>query len=290
MSAQEDNTPMADRLYSIGEVGKLCNVSKKTLRFYDKIDVISPDYISEENNYRYYSKDTVLFVPVIKYYKQMGFKLEEMKTLLDNDQFDTHAERLRDKIDELKKEREAIAIAYTSVNDWYNLIREAKGVLETNAIQVSVKYINTINACYMHTPFENNYQEAVINIDWTNYLEEIGHEVTGAVYLYFPKFAEKLAGNRTEAMIFQQGANDVEPSKTREFGGQMMLSAYHIGPHDTIHETYARIHEWAEQFGYHLGESSIERYVVDYWTLKRSEDFVTEILVEIANEDKKMRF
>ncbi|MEF2824683.1 MAG: MerR family transcriptional regulator [Peptococcaceae bacterium] len=283
MSIQENTAPMANRLYSIGEVGKLCNVSKKTLRFYDKIDVISPDYISEENNYRYYSKDTVLFVPVIKYYKQMGFKLEEMKTLLDTDCFDTHTERLRDKIDELKKEREAIAIAYTSVNDWYNLIREAKGVIENKAIQVSVKYINTINACYMKTPFDNNYRESVINIDWTNYLEEIGHEITGAVYLCFPNFEEKLNGQSTEAIIFQQGANDVDPSRTRDFGGKMMLSAYHIGTHDTINETYARIRDWADQYGYRLGASSIERYVVDYWTLNRSEDFVTEILVEIDN-------
>lgn len=283
MSTQENTAPMANRLYSIGEVGKLCNVSKKTLRFYDKIDVISPDYISEENNYRYYSKDTVLFVPVIKYYKQMGFKLEEMKTLLDTDCFDTHTERLRDKIDELKKEREAIAIAYTSVNDWYNLIREAKGVIENKAIQVSAKYINTINACYMKTPFDNNYRESVINIDWTNYLEEIGHEITGAVYLCFPNFEEKLNGQSTEAIIFQQGANDVDPSRTRDFGGKMMLSAYHIGTHDTINETYARIRDWADQYGYRLGASSIERYVVDYWTLNRSEDFVTEILVEIDN-------
>lgn len=285
MSTQENTAPMANRLYSIGEVGKLCNVSKKTLRFYDKIDVISPDYISEENNYRYYSKDTVLFVPVIKYYKQMGFKLEEMKTLLDTDCFDTHTERLRDKIDELKKEREAIAIAYTSVNDWYNLIREAKGVIENKAIQVSVKYINTINACYMKTPFDNNYRESVINIDWTNYLEEIGHEITGAVYLCFPNFEEKLNGQSTEAIIFQQGANDVDPSRTRDFGGKMMLSAYHIGTHDTINETYARIRDWADQYGYRLGASSIERYVVDYWTLNRSEDFVTEILIEIDNWD-----
>ena len=283
MSTQENTAPMANRLYSIGEVGKLCNVSKKTLRFYDKIDVISPDYISEENNYRYYSKDTVLLVPVIKYYKQMGFKLEEMKTLLDTDCFDTHTERLRDKIDELKKEREAIAIAYTSVNDWYNLIREAKGVIENKAIQVSVKYINTINACYMKTPFDNNYRESVINIDWTNYLEEIGHEITGAVYLCFPNFEEKLNGQSTEAIIFQQGANDVDPSRTRDFGGKMMLSAYHIGTHDTINETYARIRDWADQYGYRLGAASIERYVVDYWTLNRSEDFVTEILVEIDN-------
>ena len=45
--------------YSIGEVSKICNVSKKALRFYDKINIISPDYISEENKYRYYNNIVV---------------------------------------------------------------------------------------------------------------------------------------------------------------------------------------------------------------------------------------
>ena len=44
------------KLYSIGEVSRICNVSKKALRFYDQIGVISPDMVSEENNYRYYSR------------------------------------------------------------------------------------------------------------------------------------------------------------------------------------------------------------------------------------------
>ncbi|MEI3503588.1 MAG: MerR family transcriptional regulator [Anaerovoracaceae bacterium] len=59
-------------LYSIGEVSRICNVSKKALRFYDKINIISPDYICEENKYRYYNKETLLMVPVIKYFKADG--------------------------------------------------------------------------------------------------------------------------------------------------------------------------------------------------------------------------
>lgn len=282
MPEKKDTKQIDDTLYSIGEVSKLCNVSKKTLRYYDKINVISPDYISEETNYRYYSKDTVLFVPVIKYYKQMGFKLEEMKMLLDDDRFDTHAERLRDKIDELKSQRDAINIAYTSVNDWYNLIREAKAVLENNVTQVSVKYIDAVTACYMSQTFSGNYMESVINVEWTNYLEEIGHEITGAVHLYFPHYQEKIDGQATEAIIFQHSANYIDAAKTRSFGGKMMLCAYHIGSHDTIVQTYARIHAWAKRYGYQCGEASIERYVADYWTTKRSSDFVTEILVEIV--------
>ena len=71
-----------EKLFSIGEASRICNVSTKTLRFYDKIGVVTPDYVSEENGYRYYSSRTLLKLPVIKYYKQLGFKLEEMSGLL----------------------------------------------------------------------------------------------------------------------------------------------------------------------------------------------------------------
>lgn len=71
----------ANKLYSIGEVSKLCNISTKALRFYDKIGVIAPDEVGE-NGYRYYTLDTILRIPILKYYKQMGFRLEEMQGLV----------------------------------------------------------------------------------------------------------------------------------------------------------------------------------------------------------------
>ena len=40
---------MEQNFFSIGEVSKICNVSRKALRYYDQIGLISPDYINEEN-------------------------------------------------------------------------------------------------------------------------------------------------------------------------------------------------------------------------------------------------
>ena len=76
-----------EKLYSIGEVSKICNISKKALRFYDQIGIISPDVICKENGYRYYNRETLLTVPIVKYYKQMGFKLEEMQDLVEGNTY-----------------------------------------------------------------------------------------------------------------------------------------------------------------------------------------------------------
>ena len=41
--------------FSVGEISKLTNVPIQTLRYYDKMGLLKPAYINEQNNYRYYS-------------------------------------------------------------------------------------------------------------------------------------------------------------------------------------------------------------------------------------------
>ncbi|MBR3788342.1 MAG: MerR family DNA-binding transcriptional regulator, partial [Firmicutes bacterium] len=47
---------MIVKKYSIGEVAEMCSVSIKTLRYYDQIGLVIPEFRNEESKYRYYSK------------------------------------------------------------------------------------------------------------------------------------------------------------------------------------------------------------------------------------------
>lgn len=125
-----------------------------------------------------------------------------MKEFLESDTYEVQERGFRKKIDELKQQREDINVAYTSVNDWYDLILEAESVLENNVTEVSVKYVETHSACYMEQKFTHNYMESIINIEWTNYLEEIGHAITGPVCMYFPDVKEKMEGRSTTLTYF----------------------------------------------------------------------------------------
>lgn len=61
----------------------------------------------------------------------------------------------------------------------------------------------------------------------------------------------------------------------------MAASVYHIGKLENIDEEYEKILAWAEKKGYKCGKESYERYVVDYWTTRDPEEFVTEVNVPI---------
>ncbi|WP_333646486.1 MerR family transcriptional regulator [Lacrimispora sp.] len=276
---------MEGKKYSIGEVSKICNISTKALRFYDKIGLIPPDTICEENNYRYYDEKTLLTVPIVKYYKQMGFKLEEMQGLVDGNAYYYVEQSFLSKIDQLRIQEQQIHNSYVSVKEWYELIQEAKMVLENEVNEVSVKYVQPVNYCGMEQDFSYNYMESIVNIEWTNHLESAENEITGAVILRFDSFKEKMEGKCKRAKIIQKPIHPCKDSLSRqEYGGFMAASVYHIGEHETIDEEYEKILDWVEKRGYRCGEESFERYVVDYWTTKNPAKFVTEVIVPIYRE------
>ncbi|MBN7774542.1 MerR family transcriptional regulator [Clostridium aminobutyricum] len=270
--------------YSVGEVSKICNISKKAVRFYDKIGLISPDKVCDDNNYRFYNRKTLLSVPIIKYYKQMGFKLEEMRSFLEGGTYSMLEKAFRQKIDNLKEMESEIFKMYTSVKDWYDLILEAEMVIENNVREVAVKYIDASNLCFMEQDFNYNYMESIVNIDFTNYIESIHNEITGPVMISFPSFKERMEGKSTRILLLQKTILPCQEDEVVKFGGYMVASCYHIGAHETINDTYQKICDWAAAHGYKCAEESYERYVTDYWTTRNSGQFVTEIMIKVTRE------
>lgn len=64
---------------SIGQMGKLNNITVQTLRHYEKVGLLKPSYINEETGYRYYSTKDFNTIDLIKQCKAMGLSLEEIK-------------------------------------------------------------------------------------------------------------------------------------------------------------------------------------------------------------------
>ena len=69
---------------SIGQMGKLNNLSVQTLRHYEKVGILNPSYINEETGYRYYSMKDFNTIDLIKQCKALGLSLEEIKEVTNN--------------------------------------------------------------------------------------------------------------------------------------------------------------------------------------------------------------
>jgi DNA-binding transcriptional MerR regulator len=70
-------------IYSIGEISKLVKISPDTLRYYNEIQLLNPDYINPSNNYRFYSEKQVEKLLYIIDLKECGFNLDDIKIILN---------------------------------------------------------------------------------------------------------------------------------------------------------------------------------------------------------------
>ena len=81
-------------MYSIGKVAKELNLTVRTLRYYNEIDLLTPSRIAD-SGYRYYSKEDILILQRVIALKKLGFQLEQIKSILnENDWEDILEEQL----------------------------------------------------------------------------------------------------------------------------------------------------------------------------------------------------
>lgn len=272
------------KTYTIGEVSKICDLSKKALRYYEEIGLIT-SIRNTGNNYRYYTHDAILMVPVIKYYKQAGFRLDEMKAFLEGNTQDAYRIMQRAflcKTRELEKEEELIRRKHRSVKDWYDLIVEAELVIENDTHNVGVKFFQPCELLCLEQNFTNDIKDAIINIEFTNYVKSVGNEITGPVIINFESHEDRTAGNPQKIKMLQKALLPCRQNQTIRFGGRMMVSCYHIGSHESIGRTYEKIRKWSKMHRYRISRQSYERYVTDYWTTENTDQFVTEILMAVT--------
>lgn len=271
-----------EKLFTIGQVSKRCNISKKTLRYYEELGLIEPDYVCQANGYRYYNENTMLLIPIIKYYKQMGFKLQEMLGVTEKGSRFYHENKFVYKLDDLEEERVQINNRYTAVEDWLNLLREGSMVLENKIDTINIKYLERKNYYFQEQSFNECYQDSIINIAWVNHLEKKDCSITGPVCLEFNSVEERMNRKATTVSIMQEPVGRLDSGiLQKEFGGDMFLCAYHIGNPEKIMDTYNRLKDWAISHAYDYGPNVYERYVIDYWTTKDPDEFVSEVIFPI---------
>jgi len=69
----------------IGEFSKLMQTTVKTLRHYEQKGLLLPNKVDDWTGYRYYSIDQMQQLQNIRVMQQLGFSLDEIKDLMDDD-------------------------------------------------------------------------------------------------------------------------------------------------------------------------------------------------------------
>lgn len=272
-------TGLNEDKHLIGDVSKMCNVPKKTLRYYDDIDIIKPE--KSDNSYRYYSTNDMYNIIILKYFKQLGYSLEEIKENLLKKDFNPISKSLENKIKELERNKLLLENRIKAAQYWKILIEEAEYVLKNFKGEVKIKELDNIEYLSLEQDFNYDYQESIINIDWVKTLEMNDEEIEGPVIINFEDIDDKAYGLSKKAVILQKSIRNKSNNMSKVVIGGKFISTYHIGSYQDIFEAYERIRNFIKKNSCSIRGDVFERYVVDYWTTGDDRLFVTEILVPI---------
>lgn len=74
-------TPNSSNYFSVSELAALGNVSRQTILYYDKHNLLKPNFI-DDNGYRYYHFQEYLMLEIILNFRKLGMSVDEIKAYI----------------------------------------------------------------------------------------------------------------------------------------------------------------------------------------------------------------
>jgi len=268
--------------FLIGELSKIFNISTDTLRHYDRIGLLKPEY-DQINKYRYYSVDKFFTLSRILFLRNLDISLEDIKNYFNNQNTD-HLLML------LKKEKAEID---RKMNRLINLKRKISNKIEL--IEDANKYINQIRV-------ERFPERWGVFIDIENIEDE--YELKSSFKKHEAHF--KMSSWLIEGQIYTSiSKEDMSEERfeqfnyfieilSREENSNLQLKILpendyacivFCGSYSNIEHYYRMLIQWIEENGYEIAGDSIEKNIVDYGFSNSEEEYISEIQIPITRKN-----
>jgi DNA-binding transcriptional MerR regulator len=111
-------------VYTVRKLAQLSGVSVRTLHFYDEIGLLKPARVGE-NQYRYYDEEQLLALQQILFFRELGFELKKIQTVVGRQGFD-RVEALRAHREVLLKEQTRMGELISTIDQTLNKLKGGK--------------------------------------------------------------------------------------------------------------------------------------------------------------------
>ncbi len=121
---------------TIGKMAELNNISKQTLRLYDKIGLLEPSEIDKKTGYRYYTYKQCARLDMILHLKQMGWTLKEIKKFFEKRNNNFLVEKLKQHTSMIDDEIAALILRKKKIQRFLNSTEKYLNAPKDGAITV----------------------------------------------------------------------------------------------------------------------------------------------------------
>lgn len=271
------------KLYKIGDISKLYNISNDILRYYEKIGLLIPD-VRGENRYRYYSESQLWKLNNIRSLRNLGVSLNEIIDFLNTRSIKKTKEMIKfqlKKIDEnlreLLKLKEELELKKENIRYFENF-----SDYEIPRIKYYPKrYILLKNGKFkdeneINLELKKLKRKSEEDNDFIFTESEIGTVI---------KLEEWEKGNYSDYIGTFIITNEIKENFLDE--GEY-LTYFFSGDYINLSKHYKKLKEFIRENNYRVCGNIIELYHIEMHITENKEEYVTEIQIPLEKKWKKL--
>ncbi|MBL8028349.1 MAG: GyrI-like domain-containing protein [Fibrobacteres bacterium] len=269
-------------MLKIGEFSKLCRATIKTLRHYDEIGLLQPDFINEENGYRFYKPEKLQKMAEISEFKEMGLTLEEIMNFFENEYESEELIKLL-----VKKKSESVKNIELEENKLKSISNYLQNLKELNMKQsIEIKTLPEVYVASMRLTIDKYDDLHTVAPAMGKKMKKHGAECREPFYCFNIYHDGEYRERDIDVEICEavkkpcKDGDGVIYKKLPEVKKAACL--YHVGEYSKLGKSYAKLFKWLEENGYRSSDHPRESYIDGCWNKTDPSEWLTEIQVPIA--------
>jgi len=147
--------------YTVNKLSKISGISARTLRYYDEIGLLKPVRVAA-SGYRLYGHDELDALQQILFYRELGFPLEEIKSILSVPGYD-RGQAFESHLVLLKKKRERLDILINNVTKSISAMKGEANMTNNEKFEGFKQYLIDENERKHGSEIRNKYGDETID-------------------------------------------------------------------------------------------------------------------------------
>lgn len=289
--------------YSIGEVEEICNIPRKTLRYYDSIKLVVPEFRDEGNKYRYYSKDQMVTICIIRKLRMFGFSLEQIQQIVKDNKAENLKKNIECKLLEISGEINSLQKRYSDAYAFLERLKKGVDIIsycgkedkdDIVAKGIHIEEIPETDLVFTRKVMKN-YSNSEVSLErWVEIIDlcsklQLKSKGSIVVTYHSPPLEQFLFKDST----VEFGICIESPTKCdncRKFGGFTAATTTHIGNYSNIINTHIKMIQWINKNGYKIAGNISEEFIISPLDVTNVDEHITKVIIPVTKihcENKK---
>jgi effector-binding domain-containing protein len=277
MSERETKDSDKKALLTIGEMARLFHMNIRTLRYYDELGILKPEYVNQDTNYRYYSTNQFERLNTIKYLRALDVPLERISNFFEQKDVDTILSIFMEQHESVLKKQKELAQIEKKIA---NRMEQIKTALSASFGEIEIKHIPQREIVLLEKKFTlaDDIELLIRDLSKEHCLDDAIFLGKVGVSVSRQDLIEEQFTHFSSIFVVVE-AEDGFKEKDSVLPEGTYATIQYKGTHEAALPYYALLIKFLKDSGFEITGDSVEITIIDSGMTNDSNQFVTELQI-----------